>query len=315
MGGGSRLSLRVFASRSAGLLTVLEGVVHERGPPLHVHDDEDEVVAVLEGTMTYQVGDERGELAARGLLWFPREVPHASADHSGVPVRFLTVVTPAGAEAFFRAQRDYLAGLAPRTPPDPAALAAVAGAGSRPAVVPPLAAPPRQAEPLPSLPSCVSRRYLQRVMPSREAILSFQDTPPPEGVSPYVDGAAPDVALVLHEYDEAWPAAYALLAQRVRDSLGFRVLELEHVGSTAVPGLMAKPIIDLDLIVADPGREDEYVPALRAVGFVLRVREPWWYCHRMLRSEEPLANLHVWGYDSPEPVRHRIFRDWLRLNA
>ncbi len=90
---------------------------------------------------------------------------------------------------------------------------------------------------------------------------------------------------------------------------------MEHVGSTAVPGLMAKPIIDLDLIVADPDREDEYLPALRAVGFVLRVREPWWYRHRMLRSEEPLANLHMWGYDSPEPVRHRIFRDWLRLNA
>lgn len=152
-------------------------------------------------------------------------------------------------------------------------------------------------------------------MPSREAIRTFQDTPPPEGVSALVEGAAGDVPLVLCAYDGSWPEAYALLAQRVRDALGFRVLALEHVGSTAVPGLVAKPVIDLDLIVADPDREDDYVPALRAAGFELRIREPWWYRHRMLRAEEPLANLHVWGYDSPEPVRHRIFRDWLRLSA
>ncbi len=151
-------------------------------------------------------------------------------------------------------------------------------------------------------------------MPSREAILAFQDTPPPEGESPLISGAAPDVPLVLQEYDGAWPETYALLAQRVRDALGFRVLALDHVGSTAVPGLAAKPIIDLDLIVANPGCEDDYVPALRAAGFDLRLREPWWYRHRMLRSQEPLANLHVWGYDSPEPVRHRLFRDWLRVN-
>lgn len=151
-------------------------------------------------------------------------------------------------------------------------------------------------------------------MPSRDAIVRFDDTPPPEGASPYVDGAVPDVTLALQEHDEAWSATYEVLAQRVRDSLGFRVLALEHVGSTAVPGLVAKPIIDLDLIVADPDREDDYVPALRAAGFDLRVREPWWYRHRLLRSDEPLANLHVWGFDSPEPVRHRIFRDWLRLD-
>lgn len=152
-------------------------------------------------------------------------------------------------------------------------------------------------------------------MPSREAILTFHDPPPPPGTSPYVDGAVPDTTLVLHEYDEAWPAAYDEMAQRVRRALGFRVLAVEHVGSTAVPGLAAKPIIDLDLIVADPDREDDYVPALQAAGFALRIREPWWHRHRMLRSEDPLANLHVWGYDSPEPVRHRIFRDWLRQDA
>jgi GrpB-like predicted nucleotidyltransferase (UPF0157 family) len=93
------------------------------------------------------------------------------------------------------------------------------------------------------------------------------------------------------------------------------VLGLEHVGSTAVPGLPAKPVIDIDLAVADADDEDAYVPDLAAAGFTLRIREPWWYGHRMLRADQPRANLHVFAPDSPEPVRHRIFRDWLRQDA
>lgn len=74
-------------------------------------------------------------------------------------------------------------------------------------------------------------------------------------------------------YDEAWPAAYERLAGAVRDALGHGVLGLEHVGSTAVPGLAAKALIDVDLVVADPTDEAAYVPALEAAGFVLRLRE------------------------------------------
>jgi len=74
------------------------------------------------------------------------------------------------------------------------------------------------------------------------------------------------------------------------------VLQLEHVGSTAVPGLAAKPIIDVDLTVADPGRERDYVPALERIGFRLTIREPWWHGHRMLRADEPPCNLHVFGF-------------------
>ena len=92
------------------------------------------------------------------------------------------------------------------------------------------------------------------------------------------------------------------------------MLQLEHVGSTSVPGLAAKPVIDIDLTVADPGREQDYVPALETTGFRLVIREPWWYDHRVLVADEPRGNLHVFGFDSPEPVRHRIFRDWLRGN-
>jgi GrpB-like predicted nucleotidyltransferase (UPF0157 family) len=150
-------------------------------------------------------------------------------------------------------------------------------------------------------------------MPSRAEIVSFDVCPPP-GADPWVPGAAPAIGIEMAEPDPAWPRRYDELAARIRQALGWRVLQLEHVGSTAVPGLAAKPVIDIDLTVADPGREQDYVPALEAIGFRLVIREPWWYGHRILRADEPACNLHVFGFDSPEPVKHRIFRDWLRGN-
>lgn len=116
------------------------------------------------------------------------------------------------------------------------------------------------------------------------------------------------------EHDPAWSAWAAELRSRIGAALGWRALCLSHVGSTSVPGLPAKPIIDLDLIVADPGDEAAYVPALETFGFELTVREPWWYGHRLLRAAGPKANVHVFGYESPEPIKHRLFRDWLRAN-
>jgi GrpB-like predicted nucleotidyltransferase (UPF0157 family) len=129
-----------------------------------------------------------------------------------------------------------------------------------------------------------------------------------------ITGAGPAVGIEVTDPDPAWPRHYDGLAGRIREALGWRVLQLEHVGSTAVPGLAAKPIIDIDLTVADPGREQDYVPALEAAGFRLAIREPWWHGHRMLRASEPSCNLHVFGLDSTEQIKHRIFRDWLRGN-
>jgi GrpB-like predicted nucleotidyltransferase (UPF0157 family) len=151
-------------------------------------------------------------------------------------------------------------------------------------------------------------------MPSRAEIVTFDDSPPPPGADPWVRGAAPAVGIEVTDPDPAWPRQYDDLADRIREVLGWRVLQLEHVGSTSVLGLPAKPIIDIDLTVADPGREQDYIPALEETGFQLVVREPWWYGHRLLRADEPRCNLHVFGFDSPELVRHRIFRDWLRGN-
>ena len=151
-------------------------------------------------------------------------------------------------------------------------------------------------------------------MPSRAEIVSFDASPPPPGADPWVPGVTPATGIEIADPDPAWPRRYDDLASRIREVLGWRVLQLEHVGSTSVPGLPAKPIIDIDLTVADPDREQDYVPALETIGFLLSIREPWWYGHRALRSDELACNLHVFGFDSPEPVRHRIFRDWLRGN-
>jgi len=151
-------------------------------------------------------------------------------------------------------------------------------------------------------------------MPSRAEIVTFDDSPPPPGADPWVSGAGPAPGIEVTDPDPAWPGLYGDLARRIRQALGWRVLQLEHVGSTAVPGLAAKPVIDIDLAVADPGREQDYVPPLEAIGFRLVIREPWWSGHRALRSDQPACNLHVFGLDSPEPVRHRILRDWLRGN-
>lgn len=152
-------------------------------------------------------------------------------------------------------------------------------------------------------------------MPGRVEIVSFDDSPPPPGVDPWVPGAAPAIGIEVAEPDPTWPQQYEDLAGRIRAALGWRALQLEHVGSTSVPELAAKPIIDIDLTVADPDREPDYVPALETIGFRLTIREPWWYSHRALRADGPPAcNLHVFGPDSPETMRHRIFRDWLRGN-
>jgi GrpB-like predicted nucleotidyltransferase (UPF0157 family) len=151
-------------------------------------------------------------------------------------------------------------------------------------------------------------------VPSRAEIVTFDDSPPPPGAKAWVAGAPRDVGIEMSDPDPDWPRQYTVLAARIREALGWRALQLEHVGSTSVPGLPAKPVIDIDLTVADPGCEQDYLPALEKAGFRLVIREPWWHGHRVLRADEPKCNLHVFGFDSPELVKHRIFRDWLRGN-
>ena len=120
--------------------------------------------------------------------------------------------------------------------------------------------------------------------------------------------------VVLSPYDPGWALRFADAAGLVTAALGGSVLAVEHVGSTSVPGLAAKPIIDIDLVVADTNDESRYVPALTAIGYRLLLREPWWHGHRMFVPATEDVHLHVWPPDSPEITRHRLLRDWLRTH-
>ncbi|MET0931124.1 MAG: GrpB family protein [Aeromicrobium sp.] len=115
--------------------------------------------------------------------------------------------------------------------------------------------------------------------------------------------------IVIVEHDPRWAADYQRERERIAAALGDRVLRIDHIGSTSVPGLAAKPIIDIDLSVADVEDEPAYVPDLEHAGYVLRVREPH---HRMFRTPELDVHLHVCALGSDWEARHRIFRDWLR---
>lgn len=146
--------------------------------------------------------------------------------------------------------------------------------------------------------------------PPPSAITTFADGDPDE--NPWVSGAEPSAAIEIAPYSPEWPALFEASRKGILRALPGIALRVEHIGSTAVPNLPAKPIIDIDLIVPDPTREETYVPALEAIGYVLTIRERSWYEHRMLRHGQPRINLHVFGPDCPEHARHILFRDWLR---
>lgn len=120
--------------------------------------------------------------------------------------------------------------------------------------------------------------------------------------------------IVLADYDEDWPRLFEREAERVRAALGLRALQVEHVGSTSVPGLAAKPVIDIVLVVADSANESTYVPDLEAHGYVLRIREPDWFEHRLLKGPNTNVNLHVFSRGCSEIQVMLDFRDWLRAH-
>ncbi|MEV0425315.1 GrpB family protein [Micromonospora sp. NPDC050495] len=120
--------------------------------------------------------------------------------------------------------------------------------------------------------------------------------------------------ITIDAYNPEWPAMFAKEEAVVRAALGAKALAVEHVGSTAVPGLAAKNRLDIDLIVADPADEAAYVPPLEAAGYVLRTRDLDWYEHRCLWNHGHSVNLHVFGPDCDEYLRHLILRDWLRTH-
>ncbi len=118
----------------------------------------------------------------------------------------------------------------------------------------------------------------------------------------------------LVNYHPTWPELFAREAQRIAAALGEQALGIEHVGSTSVPGLVAKPVIDILLVVADSAEEQAYATPLEAAGYVLRIREPDWYEHRLFKGPDTNVNLHVLSKDCLEIDRMLLFRDRLRSN-
>ena len=117
--------------------------------------------------------------------------------------------------------------------------------------------------------------------------------------------------IIIVDYDPNWPIVFESLKKDIDHAFKDIPHQVEHVGSTSVPGLCAKPIIDMVLTISNPKTEDAYVPLLQGLGYRLRIREDDWYDHRMLKLNQPQVNLHVFGFNCPEVKRMLDFRDWL----
>lgn len=124
-----------------------------------------------------------------------------------------------------------------------------------------------------------------------------------------------NATITLLEYDSSWPKLFEREADRIRSVLGNRVLQLEHVGSTSVPGMCAKPIIDMLLVVTDAADETTYASDLEKAGYTLRIREPEWFEHRLFKGPDTDIHLHVFSEGTSEVKRMLRFRDWLRTHA
>ena len=135
------------------------------------------------------------------------------------------------------------------------------------------------------------------------------EVPQPEYVTPIVRADGP---IKLAEYDPSWVEQFAREEIRIRTALGSRAVGVHHVGSTSVPGLAAKPVVDIVLLVGDSADESAYVPQLEAAGYVLHLREPDWWEHRLLKDHNPDVQIHVFTVGSSEVERMLLFRDRLR---
>lgn len=116
-------------------------------------------------------------------------------------------------------------------------------------------------------------------------------------------------SIVIVDYTGEWPRRFELERQGIAAALGPLALRTDHVGSTAVPGLAAKPVVDIQVSVRDPEAEPAYLPQLQQAGYQLRVRSPG---HWMVRTAERDVHVHICGAGSDWERRHLLFRDWLR---
>jgi GrpB-like predicted nucleotidyltransferase (UPF0157 family) len=126
-----------------------------------------------------------------------------------------------------------------------------------------------------------------------------------------IGGREPGIVRLV-DYDLGWPARFDSERARISAALGPLARRIEHIGSTAVPGLAAKPIIDVLVEVDDPEAEPLYAPQLESAGYLLRVREPR---HRMFRTPARDVHVHIWPAGSTETLDYLLLRDRLRTHA
>jgi GrpB-like predicted nucleotidyltransferase (UPF0157 family) len=119
-------------------------------------------------------------------------------------------------------------------------------------------------------------------------------------------------AIVIEPYSSTWTSTFEEHRRCIETVLGATARRVDHIGSTAVPGLAAKPIIDIQVSVLDVEQESSYLEPLVAAGYRLRVREPG---HRMFRTADLAVHVHVCGAGSEWERRHLLLRDWLRESA
>jgi GrpB-like predicted nucleotidyltransferase (UPF0157 family) len=113
-------------------------------------------------------------------------------------------------------------------------------------------------------------------------------------------------------YDDEWPVTFAAHRERLHEALRTASVDIEHIGSTSVPGLAAKPIIDIVVAVDDITAEEDYLPPLLGAGYVLRVREPG---HRLVRTPVRDVHVHILQKDDSAVEKYLVFRDRLRADA
>lgn len=115
--------------------------------------------------------------------------------------------------------------------------------------------------------------------------------------------------IVIVDYDPAWPPRYEQERSRIERALKGRARRIEHVGSTSVPGLAAKPIIDILVTLDDVEQDEALIRDLEAAGYPLRVHEP---AHRMFRTPERDVHIHVFDDDASDVERQLLLRERLR---
>jgi GrpB-like predicted nucleotidyltransferase (UPF0157 family) len=125
-------------------------------------------------------------------------------------------------------------------------------------------------------------------------------------------GGREPVEIVICEFDPGWRQRFAAEQRRLNAALGDQAIAIEHIGSTEVPGLAAKPIIDILVTVDAIEPDDWYRSRLEAIDYLLRVREPE---HRMFRTPDRELHVHVWPAGHELVDKCLIFRDWLRHDA